>query len=332
MNESHLELLLSHFGIGTAVTTPKRIYGGLLHKMYHVETNKGAYAVKELSKDIDLSNESIVKNYELKENISEVFLKKDINAVPAISASKKHMLITDGTGYLIYPWVNAKALESDKVNPDYACKIAKIIYKMHELNIRIPELSDAVFDFHEDDAILESINLAKIRSPEIFNILDKNLNAILKANREYNYSINLLKSKTVVSHGDLDQKNVLWDNDAMPYLIDWESARKLNPIYEIINAALDWSGIIKKFNENIFFAMIEAYKNGKDLFNLQNLEAAFNGVLGNWINWLVYNIKRSFSEKDLEQRALGIEQVNQTIPIILNIQLLAPELINKVLS
>ena len=332
MNERHLKLLLSHFGIGAAVTTAKRIYGGLLHKMYHVETDRGAYAVKELSKDIDLSNESIVKNYELTENISEVFLKKDINAVPALCAAKKHMFITDGAGYLIYPWVNAKALDSDKVNPDYACKIAKIIYKMHELNIRIPELSDAVFDFHEDEAILESISLANNRSPEIFSMLDKNINAILKANREYNSSIDILKGKTVVSHGDLDQKNVLWDNDAIPYLIDWESARKLNPIYEIINAALDWSGIIKNFDEKTFFAMIEAYKNDKDLFNLQNLEAAFNGVLGNWINWLVYNIKRSCNDKDLEQRVLGVEQLNQTIPIILNLQLLAPELINKVLS
>ena len=332
MNDRHLKLLLSHFGIGTAVTTPKRVYGGLLHKMYHVETDKGTYAVKELSKDIDLSNESIVRNYELTENISEVFLKKDINAVPAISVSKKHMFIADGTGYLIYPWINAKALESDKVNPDYSCKIAQIIYKMHELNIHIPELSDPVFDFHEDEAILESINLAKNRSPEIFNMLDKNLNTILKANREYNASINILKGKIVVSHGDLDQKNVLWNNDATPYLIDWESARKLNPIYEIINAALDWAGIIKNFDEKIFFAMIETYKNDKEPFDLQNLEAAFNGVLGNWINWLFYNIKRSCNDKDLEQRALGIEQVNQTIPIILNLQLLAPKLINKVLS
>lgn len=78
--------------------------------------------------------------------------------------------------------------------------------------------------------------------------------------------------------------------------------------------------------------MIKTYKNDKDVFDIRNLEAAFNGVFGNWINWLVYNIKRSCNEKDLEQRVLGIEQVNQTISIILNLQILAPKLINKVLS
>ena len=69
--------------------------------MWRLDTDKGSYAIKQLLKDIDLSNESIVRNYELTENISEVFLKNDINAVRAISVSKKYIFIADSTGYLI---------------------------------------------------------------------------------------------------------------------------------------------------------------------------------------------------------------------------------------
>jgi predicted Ser/Thr protein kinase len=40
--------------------------------------------------------------------------------------------------------------------------------------------------------------------------------------------MSLLNKNTVVSHGDLDQKNVLWDKTGKPILIDWESACKIN--------------------------------------------------------------------------------------------------------
>lgn len=45
----------------------------------------------------------------------------------------------------------------------------------------------------------------------------------------------------VISHCDLDQKNVLWRSDA-PVLVDWESAGPTRPHAELIGAALDWSG------------------------------------------------------------------------------------------
>ena len=35
----------------------------------------------------------------------------------------------------------------------------------------------------------------------------------------------------MVSHGDLDHKNVLWSETGEPLVIDWESARRLNPTY-----------------------------------------------------------------------------------------------------
>ena len=64
-----------------------------------------------------------------------------------------------------------------------------------------------------------------------------------------------------MSHGDLDQKNVLWDANDVPILIDWESARRLNPLCEIVNASLDWSGITTShFDEALFTQMLKVYQ------------------------------------------------------------------------
>ncbi len=70
--------------------------------------------------------------------------------------------------------------------------------------------------------------------------------------------------------------------------------------------------------------MIEEYK--KPGGDLKDIEAAFAGVLGNWINWLEFNIKRSRSS-DLEIKKLGQEQVDQTMATILKLQKIIPELI-----
>lgn len=113
---------------------------------------------------------------------------------------------------------------------------------------------------------------------------------------------------------------MLWHNDE-PLLIDWESARLLNPTQEILNAALDWSGITTVFNENIFDTMIKAYQQAGGVIVNETLEAAFYGILGNWINWMVYNIERSFKTRsdEAQQQKLGIEQVMMVLKVIVSI-------------
>jgi hypothetical protein len=37
----------------------------LLHIMWRLDTDKGSYAIKQLSKDIDLQDNQVIKNYEL---------------------------------------------------------------------------------------------------------------------------------------------------------------------------------------------------------------------------------------------------------------------------
>ena len=140
-------------------------------------------------------------------------------------------------------------------------------------------------------------------------------------------TIPLLKKQIVVSHGDLDQKNVLWDKNDKPILIDWECARKLNPTHEIVNAGLDWSGITSSFNKDIFIKMMRTYRTSGGHLDKNILEAAFNAVLGNWINWMVYNIERACTRQESEQKILGIEQVEQVLKTIIRLSNIIPDLI-----
>lgn len=148
MNQKHLKHLNQHFNLGQQVQTPERIHGGLLHIMWRLDTDKGSFAMKQLSKDIDLKNQQIIKNYELSEGIASRFVARGIPGVCAIAQSGKYLFMIDETGFLVYPWVNAKALDQHAVSEPHALKIATILAKMHCLNLDEPEITQPEFYTH----------------------------------------------------------------------------------------------------------------------------------------------------------------------------------------
>lgn len=306
---------------------PKRIYGGLLHVMWHLQTDKNIYAVKQLSKDINLSDDHIVENYNLTEHIASQFIQKGIPAVCATEQAGNYLFIIDDVGFLVYPWIVAKALDKDIVSESPALQIAVILARLHEINLQVPEILEPEYDIHTNDNLIALTQRAEEYRCSFSMLLNMHLADLLSANTAYHQAVPVLKKHSVVSHGDLDQKNVLWDKANNPILIDWECARKLNPTYEIVNGSLDWSGITTQFNPELFNKMIQTYKIAGGIINKSDFEASFYGVLGNWINWFAYNIERSCNPIDSEQRLMGIEQVTQVIPTILRINDLIKKLV-----
>ncbi len=329
MNHNHLKHLSQHFNLGQPVKLPKRVHGGLLHIMWRLDTDKGSYAIKQLSKDIDLKNKQVIKNYELSERVASHFVAQGIPGICAIAQSGKHLFIIDDTGFLVYPWVDAKALDIHIVSEKHALKIATIIAKMHGLNLNEPEIIQPEFYIHTNEKILELFDKAETFNCSFAENLRKNQKNILAANELYQKAIPALKTHIIVSHGDLDQKNVLWDIDNNPILIDWESACKVNPTYDIINTAFYWSGITSNFDKHLFFKMIETYQKSGGVINKDHVIAAIYGAFS-WIGWLVYNIERSCVPGDSEHKTMGIEQVNQTLATILRLQAVIPGVIEIV--
>ncbi len=326
MNQKHLKHLSKHFNLDQQVQTPERIHGGLLHIMWSLDTDKGSYAIKQLSKDIDLKNQQIIKNYELSEEIASRFVAQGIPGVCAIAQSGKYLFMIDETGFLVYPWVNAKALDQHAVSEPHALKITTILAKMHCLNLDEPEITQPEFYTHTNQKILELLDRAESFTCPFATNLRKNQKNILAANEAYQNAIPILKTGIIVSHGDLDQKNVLWDNSNNPIIIDWESACKINPTYDLINTAFYWSGITSNFDMALFFKMIEAYQKAGGIINKEHVVAACDGAFS-WIGWLVYNIERSCARGESEHKNVGIEQVHQTLATILRLQMVMPKVI-----
>ncbi len=343
MNWNCITEICKRFDLGSLTTQPTRVSGGLLNLMWRADTDSGVYAIKQLSKHIDLKNDNIRNNYELTEDIAYHFSQQDIRAISALIKEGKHLIMVEDSGFLVYPWLEARGFDNTWISKHHALQISAIIAKMHlinlKINLKVVEASEAELGIHishrinESDRISELINKAANLDYSFTMDLQKNEKNLLTINNLYQNAIPVLKESSVISHGDLDQKNVLWDGSDRPILVDWESARKVNSTYEIANTSLDWSGIAtNSFDESIFVSMIGLYRNAGGSINKDHLEAAFHGVLGNWLNWLIFNMEGLYVNIESgthEQQALNIEQIRGALATILQLKSVIPKLMKN---
>lgn len=328
ININFVEQICLHFNLGLLIRNPQRVYGGLLHMMWRIDTEKGSFAVKQLSQDIQLQDRRIIKNYNTTENIAACFMQHGIPALSALKKSEEYLFIIDNTGFLVYPWLDANTLEQHVISEIHALKIAVILAKIHHINLKNFRIIQPKNSLITNQKIVELIDKAEYYRCPFARDLRNNQSTLLAVNKAYQKATPILKTHTLISHGDLDQKNVLWDNRNDPILIDWESACKINPTSDIINTALYWSGITTHFNQDLFFDMIKMYQNTGGMINLHHVQPAFYGTL-NWLGWLIYKIECSCATERTEDKILDFEQVNQTLATILRLETVIPKVIQK---
>lgn len=325
MKTEQLNHLCNYLNLGEPLSSPTQIFGGLLHTLWQITTNLGSYAIKQLNKNINLDKKTR-NQYELTEKIAKEFYNHSSPAITSITKEGNALFDILEDTFIIFPWIAAKTVENLSIHPPHATKIATILAKMHNLNLKVPRLSEAQYDYHSNEYINLLIEKSIFQNLPFAEELKYKLSFILKINNDYQKSIPILIEYSVVSHGDLDPKNVLWNEQNEPFLIDWESSKLLNPNFEILNAALDWSGIsTNTFNLEIFTSMIKGYKEEGASID-QNIKPAFYNIFGNWLNWMIYNIEMSLKTEKCKYS----EQVHQTLNTINNIEEQLPNLINLI--
>jgi thiamine kinase-like enzyme len=133
-----------------------------------------------------------------------------------------------------------------------------------------------------------------------------------------NKSNSKLQNYQVFSHRDLDMKNVIWDSENNPLIIDWESAGLINPLVDLIRLALDWSGEANgKADKNLFIEIFKTYTEAHSL-DKNNIKDAFYSSIWDNLGWLEFNIKKALRAGDIDKNDFEIaySQVSKTIEII----------------
>lgn len=308
-----LHKLCSYLQLGDMVNQQTTLSGGLLHRMYRIETTKGKYAIKALNPEV-MSRPTAMKNYINSEKIVSVVSNSKIPALPAIQMNGNVIHNVDNQYYLVFPWINGKSLEICDITCEHCKIIGSILADVHstdfsELNID-NEISceNLVIDWNK------YLQMGRESKSVWTDLLYQSLDNFYFLTSCADKGTKTLAADMVISHRDLDSKNIMW-NLGNPIVIDWEAAGYINPLQELTETALCLAGYeTGSINKDNFCAVVNSYYDKRDRINIEwkmVLETGFAGKLG----WLEYNMKRSLgiSCADEEEQKLGTEQVIATI-------------------
>lgn len=324
----NFEKLCNKVCIGNLIGEPEQIFGGLLHKMYKIETEKGFFAVKALNPQI-MQRETSMGNFVFSEKVANFAFESGIPALPAIAISGNSIHEIDGQYYLVFRWFDGKPLVQNTVEISKCEIIGGLLAKIHNL-----EFVSIISNIENNDVVTSIdwnnyIDKLKANNLEFANDFLKYMGTLYQLEEQANKAMKNISQNVVISHRDLDQKNVLWDENNAPMIIDWEAAGDTNPVSELLDVALYWSGgETGSPDKQAFCAVIDSYiKNGgdvKDNFE-EVLQSSFKGKLG----WLEYNIRRSLRIEcnDDEEQILGTNEVTKTIKLIEDYVKLMPTLL-----
>lgn len=315
MNERILlqfQKLCEELKLGELKEAPVSVTGGLLHQVYSLKTTVGRYAVKILNPEI-MSRPTAMQNYITSERIAN-YAAKIINALPAKKFGGESIQKVGDQSYLIFDWVDGNSLKQNEITSVHCERMGSVLSSLHladfsELDIEYTLSVNRIptdWNFYLNKGQDNNAEWTKQLLENIKNLHIWNAAAIESANK--------LASEMVISHGDLESKNVMWSQNA-PILIDWESAGYRNPMQDLIETAIYWSeNESGNIDKGKFYAFLNSYKKLYGPIEANWSMILASGFLGK-LDWLEYSLKRSLwiqctDEKD--QQA-GTEQVTGTL-------------------
>ena len=319
-NPAHIGQLCERLGLGTHRGIPQPVAGGFHHRMWRLDTNSGSFAIKQLADDLDMGDKATVERVNATEITARAFQEQKVPALHALGAGRQHLQLLDGVGYLVYPWTEAAACNKNGIEKKHALTVAGLLAKMHRSDIRVPELSDVPELPLTAQRVIDLVQLARERNVRESRLLQSRLDDLIEIVELQAPAMAVLQRHRVVSHGDLDHKNVLWDAAGEPLIIDWESARRLNPTYELLLEALDWGGITAHFETGPFATFLQAYLDAGGRIVADEVPAVADAIQGAWVGWLLYNVGRAAGLQDAHQRAVGLHQVDLSVSTLLRME------------
>lgn len=310
--KADFEEICRHWGLGELVKQPMPISGGLMHRMYMVETTGGKYAVKLLNPSI-MERETAMQNYINSEKIAHL-ISKEISALPAEKKEGKTVQESNGQYYLVFRWIEGRTLKQEEIKVNHCKQMGGTLAIIHQtdfsdLEIRRGDLiSERVPDWKS------YLKGGEEKGAEWTKILNEHIQKLEKWSMETAESVHYLSCDNVLSHRDLDSKNVMW-HLGCPVIIDWESAGFIHPMQDLLETAIYWSNEgTGRLNRDRFFSFINGYKEKKGEIAADWGMVAASGFSGK-LNWLEYSLKRSLNIEctDAEERKMGTAQVSGTI-------------------
>lgn len=323
--EQIISSLCKKYGLGEPQSCPLSVEGGLLHRMYHVTTDREDYAIKLLDPDI-MKRPAALQNMINSERIAEEFSCRTNGAIPVAGALKlqgQHLLSlqpdqidspaeaatdTDIPYALAYLWLDARSLFAPETGVEHCRQIGRILGQIHHMDLQLEGIEQEenhrpLYDWQGYMA------MAKEQQTPWLTRYEAMLPDLTRWDHAAAKAMEAIASFQVISHRDLDPKNVLWQKSSL-WIIDWEAAGYINPYQELLEVLNYW-GRDKdgNYDPSLCRALLQEYTQYMDL-EKADWAPVFACSYDNMLGWLEYTLKKSLGlEGDNQARMQGPEQL-----------------------
>jgi len=306
------EKLCSILDLGKLQNPPEEISGGLLHRMFAIDTTSGKYAVKALNPQI-MARPTALNNFIRSERIANI-VATNVPALPAKTIGGEFIHNLDGQYYLIFDWIDGYSLNSKDINNVHCEFMGAILANIHNTDFSQMDIADDPFttidEIDWNFYLCEGQRSNSAWVNQLQHSIEKLYTWSVSAKRSYT----TLATDTVISHGDLEPKNVMWSQDN-PTIIDWESAGHIHPMHDLIETAFYWSeGELGGINRERFISFIRGYQSKVGTLQADWRMILEHGYLGK-LGWLEYSLKRSLWIEctDEKEQQMGTLHVTATL-------------------
>ncbi|MBQ6661315.1 MAG: DUF4298 domain-containing protein [Lachnospiraceae bacterium] len=312
--------LMKRCGLGEVTAEIKPVSGGLMHRMYKVQTGSGVYAVKCLNPEI-MKRPTARENYATAEALEVRLEEARVPMVAAMTLNGRKMQELDGEFFYIFRWQKGKITDANTVTAEQCRKAGELLGRIHAIDSKTKETGSDVADHSaaEGGALERSeidfakyAHLAQKAGSPVAELLAENTKLLEAAQKRLNEAREALPAIVSICDDDMDPKNVMWFR-GKPFVIDLECLSYGNPVGAFVDLALQWAGMVNgAYKKENLVAFYEGYRSAYD--NGFLAYDALYGIAYTWVEWLEYNIRRALGlEGGEDERRLGEWEVRNTI-------------------
>ena len=276
--------------------------------MWRVDSERGSFAVKQL--DALIARRPGIRDvYRASERVARSAATAGIPALPALCRDGDPVQRMGAHTVLVFDWVDGQTLGEGAAGAERCRLVGRLLARVHTLAL--------------DPSGFEATPLAPPTDEQWRALLARGARGGLAWSREVGLrelgewcaraqrAAAGLPGPQVVSHRDLDQKNVMWRADGSPVLIDWEGVGLVEPRLELAELALCWSGaLVEPADRASFLAFCLGYA---EVRHPGELGAALDAALLGRLAWLAYNMERSLDGAGPEERERGAREAKREV-------------------
>lgn len=284
-----LHEIIDYFNLGKKILDIKSVPGGLLHKLWYLKTDKKCYAVKQLN--LSYIND-LAHNLASPERSQRIALQMQTHHIPTIvaclSRQDNYSFTVNNNCYMVFPWLEGIACSNQETSLSMAKEIGVMLAHIHNANLEDIDLHKPEWSGYSKNHWQTLLETCADESKKLLKEIDISQLVIWSELAEY--SLEKLNKELLISHRDLDAKNLLWQKNKA-ILLDWEYAGLINPQLDLLIVCLNFSEVIMgRINWQKFAAISLGYETIMPRIKIN--EQLIFGYYGYCLDWLEFNLRR----------------------------------------